>query len=89
MTLTSFVGLFRSRLTVAADSLFIAASCMGQNHVLEGQGKAGDWQSDAPGVEHRISISDLPPDYATPSAYNMPKVVAPRRQNPVFRRVST
>ena len=77
MTLTSFVGLFRSRLTVAAGSLFIAASCMGQNHVLEGQGKAGDWQSDAPGVEHRISISDLPPDYATPSAYNMPKVVAP------------
>jgi len=77
MTPTSFVGLFKNGLTVGAGSLFIAASCMGQNHVLKGQGKAGDWQSDAPGVEHRISISDLPPDYATPSAYNRPKVVAP------------
>jgi hypothetical protein len=53
-------------LTVGTGSLFIAASCMAQNHVLRGQGKAGDWQSDAPGVEHRISISDLPSDYATP-----------------------
>jgi glucose/arabinose dehydrogenase len=77
MTLTSFLGLSKNGLTVGAGSLFVAASCLGQNHVLQGQGKAGDWQSDAPGVEHRISISDLPPDYATPSAYNMPKVVAP------------
>ena len=43
---------------------------------LDGQGKAGDWQSDAPGVEHKITIEDLPPDYATPSVYNGPKVVA-------------
>jgi hypothetical protein len=45
--------------------------------LLEGQGTAGDWQSDAPGVAHRISISDLPRDYATPSAFNSPRVVAP------------
>jgi glucose/arabinose dehydrogenase len=57
--------------------LAIAGSCLGQNRVLEGQGKAGDWQSDAPGVEHRISIADLPPDHATPSAFNSPRVVAP------------
>ncbi len=57
-------------------ALAIAASSLGQSRVLEGQGKAGDWQSDAPGVEHRISLQDLPPDYATPSAFNSPRVVA-------------
>ena len=53
----------------------LAGSCLGESRVLTGQGKAGDWQSDAPGVEHKITIEDLPPDYATPSAYNGPKVV--------------
>jgi glucose/arabinose dehydrogenase len=53
------------------------SSCLGQGRVLEGQGAAGDWQSDAPGVEHRISLQDLPRDYATPSADNTAKVVAP------------
>jgi glucose/arabinose dehydrogenase len=52
-------------------------SSLGQSRVLEGQGKAGDWQSDAPGVEHKISVEDLPPDYATPSASNGPMVVDP------------
>ena len=67
----------KSRLSLAASSLFVAAACMAQNIVLNGQGTAGDWQSDAPGVQHRITVSDLPPDYATPSADNTPKVVAP------------
>jgi glucose/arabinose dehydrogenase len=58
----------------------LAGSCLAEKSVLIGQGKAGDWQSDAPGVEHRITINDLPPDYATPSVYNGPKVVArPKR----------
>ena len=69
--------LFKNGLSVAASSLFAAAACMGQNSVLKGQGQAGDWQSDAPGVVHRISISDLPPDFATPSADNTAKVVDP------------
>ena len=74
------MSLFKSRLSLAASSLFVAALGMAQNNVLKGQGKAGDWQSDAPGVEHRITVSDLPPDYATPSAYNSPKVVAPPKR---------
>jgi glucose/arabinose dehydrogenase len=53
------------------------SSCLGQSRVLEGQGAAGDWQSDAPGVEHRISVQDLPRDYATPSANSTARVVAP------------
>lgn len=43
--------------------------------LLQGQGKSGDWQSDAPGVEHRITVHDLPKVYDTPSAHNAPKVV--------------
>ena len=46
----------------------LAGSCLGESRVLTGQGTAGDWQSDAPGVEHKITIEDLPPDYATPKA---------------------
>jgi glucose/arabinose dehydrogenase len=71
------VGSLTSRLTIAAGFVLIAASCIGQNAVLQGQGKAGDWQSDAPGVQHQITISDLPSDYETPSADNSPKIVAP------------
>jgi glucose/arabinose dehydrogenase len=71
------VGSLTNRLTIVAGSVLIAASCIGQNPVLQGQGKAGDWQSDAPGVQHRITIFDLPPDYETPSADNSPKIVAP------------
>ena len=71
------MSLMKSRLSLAASSLLVAAACMAQNIVLNGQGTAGDWQSDAPGVQHRITVSDLPPDYATPSADNTAKVVAP------------
>lgn len=41
-----------------------------------GEGRAsGDWQSDAPGVKHRIDVKALPRPYATKSAGNGPKVV--------------
>jgi glucose/arabinose dehydrogenase len=67
---------FSTRAVVAAGSMLLAALCAGQDAVLQGQGKAGDWQSDAPGVVHRITLSDLPRDFASPSAYNIPKIVA-------------
>ncbi|MDT5263343.1 MAG: hypothetical protein QOC61_2347 [Acidobacteriota bacterium] len=35
--------------------------------VLAGQGAAGDWTTDAPGVRHRITPADLPKPYATRS----------------------
>jgi glucose/arabinose dehydrogenase len=37
----------------------------------------GDYRSDGPGVRRHITIADLPPPYATPSAQNGPDVVAP------------
>jgi glucose/arabinose dehydrogenase len=35
--------------------------------MLAGQGQAGDWTTDAPGVRHRITPADLPQPYATRS----------------------
>src|SRR5436305_996448 len=35
--------------------------------VLAGQGAAGDWTTDAPGVRHHITPADLPQPYATRS----------------------
>jgi glucose/arabinose dehydrogenase len=50
----------------------------------------GDWKQDAPGVRHKITISDLPPPYATESAQNDAQVVrrppgAELRAPPGFR----
>ena len=39
-----------------------------------------DWQREAPGVQHLITVADLPAPYATPSAGNFPTVV-PRPAN--------
>lgn len=36
---------------------------------------AGDWQNDAPGVRHHLTVADLPPPFATDSAGNSPSVV--------------
>ena len=36
---------------------------------------AGDWQNAAPGVQHHITVADLPPPYATRSSGNGPHVV--------------
>lgn len=39
-----------------------------------------DWQREAPGVEHHITVADLPAPFATPSSGNFPNVV-PRPAN--------
>ena len=67
---------FAQRAAASWLAVALTGPCLAENSVLIGQGKAGDWQSDAPGVEHKITIEDLPPDYSTPSVYNGPKVVA-------------
>src|SRR5438045_3145810 len=35
----------------------------------------GDWRLDAPGVERRITVQDLPPPAATPSVSNHANIV--------------
>jgi glucose/arabinose dehydrogenase len=76
-------GLVAYRTVAVAATIVLGASTIGQSEVLKGQGKAGDWQSDAPGVRHQITMADLPPDLATPSASNGPRVVpAPKNAKP-------
>jgi glucose/arabinose dehydrogenase len=67
---------FAKRAAAPWLAVALTGSCLAEKGLLTGQGRAGDWQSDAPGVAHKITIEDLPPDYATPSAYNGPQVVA-------------
>jgi glucose/arabinose dehydrogenase len=43
--------------------------------VSSSQTDTGDWQHAAPGVQHHITVADLPPPYSTPSSGNGPKVV--------------
>ncbi|HEU5080402.1 MAG TPA: PQQ-dependent sugar dehydrogenase [Opitutaceae bacterium] len=37
--------------------------------------ESGDWQNAKPGVQYHIQVSDLPKNFATPSAGNSPRVV--------------
>jgi glucose/arabinose dehydrogenase len=47
----------------------------GSSKVLTGQGAAGDWSTDAPGVRRRITPSDMPKPYQSESVRNGPKLV--------------
>jgi len=81
MPMLSFTRSFSAHLFLAAlplSAVLCVPPLFGQE-VLDGQGRAGDWQSDAPGVEHRITVAELPPVYATESAKNGPKVVRPAK----------
>ena len=44
-------------------------------HTLTGQDALGDWTTDAPGVRRKITLADLPAQYATPSIDNGPRMV--------------
>jgi glucose/arabinose dehydrogenase len=58
-------------------SSLVATTGFCEDKVLQGEGVAGDWLSDAPGLEHRITVVDLPAVYATESAKNHANMVAP------------
>ena len=46
-----------------------------QKQSLTGQGAAGDWSTDAPGVRRHITTADLPKPYMSESVQNGPKLV--------------
>lgn len=76
MKLNAFIG-------IASILFSTSLACEAEQQTLEGQAKNGDWQSDAPGIQHKILVSDLPKDFDTPSAKAGPKVVArPEGANP-------
>ena len=63
--LTRFVAL-----GLATATLIQAA----ESELKIGKAAMGDWSSDAPGVRRKITVSDLPAPYASPSATRMAKV---------------
>jgi glucose/arabinose dehydrogenase len=75
-----FRAIIFSVVVVAIISLSLKASYSQKNEgkgkqVLTGQGAAGDWSTDTPGVRRRITTADLPKPYMSESVQNGPKLV--------------
>src|SRR3954464_825692 len=61
---------------VLAGVMLTSQICQAQKQkVLTGQGAAGDWTTDVPGVRRRITVSDMPKPYESKSVQNGPKLV--------------
>src|SRR4030095_599299 len=63
-------------LSVAAQASYPQRHGASRSKVLTGQGAAGDWSTDAPGVRRRVTVKDLPKPYQSDSVQNGPKLVA-------------
>ena len=62
-------------LSVTAQASYPQRNGGSRSRVLTGQGAAGDWSTDAPGVRRRISVKDLPKPFQSDSVRNGPKLV--------------
>src|SRR5690242_7318606 len=63
---------------VAFVALFgMAFAARAAETVFEGKDAFGDYQRDAPGILHKITVGDLPQPFASQSARNFPQL-APR-----------
>ena len=61
--------------SVAVQAGYPQKNADSRSKVLTGQGAAGDWSTDAPGVRRRITVKDLPKPFQSDSARNGPKLV--------------
>src|SRR5947209_3035395 len=52
-----------------------AQSSSPSDHLLTGKAAMGDWTTDAPGVQRRITVDDLPPPSSNILAVNPPRVI--------------
>jgi glucose/arabinose dehydrogenase len=62
-------------LSVVVQASYSQTNGGSHSKVLTGQGAAGDWSTDAPGVRRRITVKDLPKPYQSDSVQNGPKLV--------------
>ena len=62
-------------LSVTAQAGYPQRNGGSRSKVLTGQGAAGDWSTDAPGVRRRITVKDLPKPFQSDSVRNGPKLV--------------
>jgi glucose/arabinose dehydrogenase len=53
-----------------------------RGQLLTGAAAFTDWRADAPTVRRKITVDDLPPPFATRSASNDPRLVAPLNASP-------
>src|ERR1051325_1613440 len=67
----------RSGILVLAFAFFRGIASETPRPLLTHQAALGDWKTDAPGVRRLITVEDLPPPNATPSA-NKPAHLVPR-----------
>jgi glucose/arabinose dehydrogenase len=65
---------------VGATILIFPLALCAQNAILTGQAAFTDWNQQAPGVRHKITVGDLPAPNHEESVYNPPSVV-PRPAN--------
>lgn len=72
------MGILSKATTAMGGTLWLAAfAALGQAPpVLTDAAAYGDWGTDGPGVQRKITPSDMPPPYATASASHHPAVVA-------------
>jgi len=67
-----------AKITVALVALLgMALTARAADTVFEGKDAFGDYQRDAPGILHKITLGDLPQPFASQSARNFPQL-APR-----------
>lgn len=63
-------------LTVAAAAAIFTLACFSEAQSEEHRSKAfSDYRTQAPGVEHKITVNDLPAPYATKAVDNGPRLV--------------
>lgn len=62
-----------NRLRKIGAGLIMAGCLLGS---LRAQTSSGDWQADAPGKRHSVTLAELPAPFSTKSASNGPKLVA-------------
>src|SRR5260370_29831218 len=76
----------RCAVCVLSSALFIAAAlsiavqseaAAGSGTLLAGKAAMGDWKSDAPGVQRKITVADLPPPTSNILAISPPRVARP------------
>ncbi|AEU35109.1 PQQ-dependent sugar dehydrogenase [Granulicella mallensis] len=67
---------FLSLLATAAAATLMSANAVAQQPLLTGQAAFTDYNQQAPGVRHKITVGDLPEPHPDESVNNTPRVIA-------------
>jgi glucose/arabinose dehydrogenase len=73
----AFFGAIGAAVLFSACVTATAADEAATGKLLTGKAATGDWTTDAPGVRRKLTVADLPPPNANPSANNGPHEIKP------------